>query len=81
MGDRLTHAIENRLDHPAINLFPIPMSFNLLQDRRDQAVVAVLGHSQEEMLLPLHQCQLRVCTISNQSEILKLYKRLSELTV
>lgn len=50
-----THAVDNRLYHPTIDLLSVPMALDLLQEGRDESVVVVLDHSQEEVFLPLDE--------------------------
>jgi hypothetical protein len=50
-----THAINDRLDHPAIDLLSISMALDLLQEGRDESVIVVLDHPQEEMFFPLDE--------------------------
>jgi hypothetical protein len=40
-----THAINDRLDHPAIDLLSVSMALDLLQESRDESVIVVLDHS------------------------------------
>lgn len=40
-----THAVDDRLDHPTIDLLSVPMALDLLQEGRDESVVVVLDHS------------------------------------
>jgi hypothetical protein len=40
-----THAVDDRLDHPAIDLLSVSMALDLLQESRDESVVVILDHS------------------------------------
>jgi hypothetical protein len=50
-----THAIDDRLDHPPIDLFSPPMTLDLLQQGRDESIIVILDHAQEKVFFPLHK--------------------------
>ena len=51
----LTHAIDDRLDHPTVDLFSVPMTLDLLQECRDESIVIILDHAEEKVLFPLDE--------------------------
>lgn len=40
-----THAVDDRFDHPTIDLLSVSMALDLLQEGRDESVIVVLDHS------------------------------------